>query len=137
MVLRSNIYYFLIQIQCYNSRWKDLQGDLNNYKSKLAGALEVHAFNRDVDDIDDRINEKAVLLSNEDVGKDLPGVQALQRKQEETERDMTALQSQLEKVELQGKQLCSKYPEDAEAIKDKLQEALDNWEKLENLCDQR
>lgn len=80
---------------CLN-RWKDLQGALSNYKQNLAAALEVHSFNRDVDDIDDRINEKSVLLSSEDLGKDLEAVQALQRKQEAMERDMTALQNQLE-----------------------------------------
>ena len=32
----------------------------------------------------------------DDFGKDLAGVQALQRKQDEVERDMTALQNQLE-----------------------------------------
>ncbi len=66
------------------------------HKAKLAAALEIHAFNRDIDDIDDRINEKAVAVSTDDLGKDLAGVQALQRKQEEVERDMTALQAQLE-----------------------------------------
>ncbi len=69
------------------------------HKAKLAAALEIHAFNRDIDDINDRINEKAVAVSTDDLGKDLAGVQALQRKQEEVERDMTALQAQLE-VEL-------------------------------------
>lgn len=77
-------------------RWKDILGELEAYKVTLSGALEIHAFNRDIDDINDRMNEKAVLLSNEDLGKDLPGVEALQRKQEEIERDMSALQNQLE-----------------------------------------
>ena len=79
-----------------NCRWKDLQGALSSYKQNLAAAVEVHSFNRDVDDIDDRINEKSVMLSSEDLGKDLEAVQALQRKQEALERDMTALQNQLE-----------------------------------------
>lgn len=35
-------------------------------------------------------------MSSDDYGKDLAGVQALKRKQEEVERDMTALQAQLE-----------------------------------------
>ena len=69
---------------------------LSGHKQKLDAALEIHGFNRDVDDIDDRINEKAVAVSSDDYGKDLTGVQALQRKQEEVERDMTALQAQLE-----------------------------------------
>jgi len=58
--------------------------------------LDVHAFNRDVDDINERISEKAKLLSVDDLGKDLQAVQALQRKQEAIERDMSALQNQLE-----------------------------------------
>ena len=80
----------------FSSRWKDLQGDLNNYKARLAAALDVHAFNRDVDDINERISEKANMLSIDDLGKDLQAVQALQRKQEAIERDMSALQNQLE-----------------------------------------
>lgn len=39
-------------------RWKALQGALELYREKLANALDVHAFNRDVDDTNDRINEK-------------------------------------------------------------------------------
>ena len=49
-----------------------------------------------MDDINERILEKANLLSVDDLGKDLAAVQALQRKQEAIERDMTALQNQLE-----------------------------------------
>ncbi|XP_033735465.1 spectrin beta chain, non-erythrocytic 5-like isoform X2 [Pecten maximus] len=120
-----------------NQKWKDIQGDLNSYKQKLAAALEIHAFNRDVDDIDDRINEKAVLLASEDMGKDLPAVEALQRRQEEMERDMTALQTQLERIELQCRQLCNKYPDMADSILSKQKEAQDNWEKLEDLSDLR
>ena len=37
---------------------------------------------------------------------------------------------------LEGK-LCRKYPDKAEAIQKKQQEAQDNWEKLEELSDNR
>ena len=40
------------------TRWQKIQKSLAEHKHKLAAALEVHAFNRDVDDINDRINEK-------------------------------------------------------------------------------
>lgn len=43
----------------------------------------------------------------------------------------------LKKMEsLEGK-LCRKYPDKAEAIHQKQQEAQDNWEKLEELSDSR
>ena len=41
-----------------NNHWRAIQGSLRNHNSALGTALEVHAFNRDVDDINDRINEK-------------------------------------------------------------------------------
>ncbi|KAK3092932.1 hypothetical protein FSP39_009051 [Pinctada imbricata] len=107
-----------------NQRWKDIKGELEGYKVKLSGAKEIHAFNRDVDDINDRIAEKAALLSSKDLGKDLPSVEALQRKQEE-------------KMETLAGKLCRKYPDMREAISRKQQEAQDNWEKLEELADSR
>ncbi|XP_076441755.1 spectrin beta chain, non-erythrocytic 5-like [Babylonia areolata] len=120
-----------------NQKWKNLHGDLNDYKSRLAAALEIHAFNRDVNDINERISEKANLLSVDDLGKDLAAVQALQRKQEEVERDMTALQNQLEKLETHASKLGHKYRDRARDIELKKQEAEDNWEKLEELADAR
>ncbi|BFZ07506.1 hypothetical protein BsWGS_10543 [Bradybaena similaris] len=120
-----------------NQKWQNLQGALNDYKARLAAALEIHAFVRDVDDVNDRIHEKAQLLSVEDLGRDLQAVEALQRKQEEIERDMTALQNQLEKIETQASKLCQKYKDRAGEIESKKQEADDNWEKLEDLSDSR
>lgn len=77
------------------SRWRALQGALSEYKEHLAGALEIHAFNRDVDDTAQRVAEKAHVLSSEDTGRDLTAVESLQRKQEALERDMTAIEGKL------------------------------------------
>ena len=76
-------------------RWNDLQSALDLYRSHLARALEVHAFNRDVDDTSQRVAEKAVAMSTDDVGCDLAAVEQLQRKQEVLEHDMTAIEGKL------------------------------------------
>ena len=57
-----------------NHRWRSLQGALDDYRRDLAGALEIHSFNRDIDDTEGRINEKISLLNTDDVGKNLPQV---------------------------------------------------------------
>lgn len=80
---------------CPCCRWHDLQGALDLYRGHLARALEVHAFNRDVDDTSQRVAEKAVAMSTDDVGRDLAAVEQLQRKQEALERDMTAIEGKL------------------------------------------
>lgn len=82
-------------ISCLWCRWHELQGALDLYRSHLAGALEVHAFNRDVDDTSQRVAEKAVAMNTDDVGRDLVAVEQLQRKQEALERDMTAIEGKL------------------------------------------
>jgi len=76
-------------------RWHDLQVALDLYRSHLTRALEVHAFNRDVDDTSQRVAEKAVAMSTDDVGRNLAAVEQLQRKQEALERDMTAIEGKL------------------------------------------
>jgi len=76
-------------------RWHDLQGALDLYHGHLARALEVHALNRDIDDTSQRVAEKAVAMSTDDVGRDLAAVEQLQRRQEALERDMMALEGKL------------------------------------------
>lgn len=68
---------------------------MSEYREHLAGALEIHLFNRDVDDTLQRVAEKAVAMATEDTGRDLVVVQHLQRKQDEIERDMTAIEGKI------------------------------------------
>jgi len=89
----------------FNNKWKGLQGALSTYRETLAGALEIHLFNRDIDDTNQRVIEKSVAMNTSDTGKDLPAVEQLQRKQEAMERDMTAIEGKLKvKIALQLKQ---------------------------------
>lgn len=49
---------------------------------QLGSAHEVQRFHRDVDETKDWIQEKDEALNNDDCGRDLRSVQALQRKHE-------------------------------------------------------
>lgn len=84
----------ILQLLIFYS-WDALQGKLNEYRKQLSAALEVHSFNRDIDDTCERIREKAALVSSDEVGKDLQTVEALIRKQEAIERDMTVIREKL------------------------------------------
>lgn len=68
------------------------KGELNNCFSVLSQFIFIHfRFHRDVDETKDWIQEKDDALNNNDLGKDLRSVQALQRKHEGLERDLAAL----------------------------------------------
>lgn len=112
------------------TKWQNLQGALSQYRETLAGALEVHAFNRDVADTSERICEKALAMETDDVGRNLSGVEALQRKQETLEREMTAVENKLKNHDRDAYKLCQKYPDNAEHIAEKVEELQQDWNRL-------
>lgn len=116
----------------FNSKWRALQGALSAYRGLLSGAHEIHAFNRDIADTSERIAEKSVTLSSDDRGRDLTQVEALLRKQEALERDMSAIHSKLVDDEKHANTLKEKYPQHADDINSKLDELRKSWENLKN-----
>nr|CAD7444142.1 unnamed protein product [Timema bartmani] len=119
------------------NKWRALQGALEAYRGHLAGALEVHAFNRDVDDTSQRMSEKEIAMKTEDVGKDLGAVEQLQRKQDALERDMTAIDGKLKEHDQEARRLVQKYPDMSTPIRSKLSELQETWRNLQLLARQR
>nr|XP_040222398.2 spectrin beta chain, non-erythrocytic 1 isoform X3 [Anopheles coluzzii]XP_049461127.1 spectrin beta chain, non-erythrocytic 1 isoform X3 [Anopheles coluzzii] len=116
----------------FNNKWKSLQGALSRYRDLLAGAYEIHVFNRDVDDTAERIAEKMLAMSVDDTGRDLIAVEALKRKQEAIERDMTAVEQKIREHETSAAALADKYPDNAINIVEKLDELRKQWNELQN-----
>lgn len=79
------------QMDDLNTKWTSLQQLTAEKATQLGSAHEVQRFHRDVDETKDWIQEKDEALNNDDLGKDLRSVQALQRKHEGLERDLAAL----------------------------------------------
>lgn len=125
------------QRDSFNKKWRGLQGALSIYRETLAGALEIHLFNRDIDDTSQRVIEKSMLMNSSDTGKDLCDVEHLQRKQETLERDMTAIEGKLKEHRSEAQNLSKKYPENASQISSILAELQENWNQLQRLSQNR
>ena len=91
------------------SLWEDLQEQIAARTKRLASAAEIHRFNRDLNELIARIQEKDAALSLEDLGRDLASVQALQRKHEGFERDLLALEPQLKALTSEATRLQAAY----------------------------
>lgn len=120
-----------------NEAWSLLQGKMERYKSLLEAALEVHRFNRDVDDTNTRIMEKASLLASDDFGRDFNSVEALLRKQDTTERDMSAIHKKLNVHDNDAKILLAKDPPLRESIIESLKKLEVSWQELAQLAHAR
>ncbi|CAD5225498.1 unnamed protein product [Bursaphelenchus okinawaensis] len=120
-----------------NSAWRNLQGGIQQYRNTLQAALEVHKFNSDTAETNDRIHEKARGLQSSETGKDLREVEDLIRKQQAVERDMTAILKKLQEHDVEAKKLFDKNPPLFDTIVQSLQTLQNSWQALDGLAESR
>lgn len=106
-------------------------------EEKLFGAHEIQRFNRDADEAISWINEKDVIISTDDYGRDIVSVQTLQRKHEGVERDLAALAEKVENLSNEANRLCEKYPDLSEPTLSKQNEIINAWKNLQQKCEER
>ncbi|XP_019374606.1 PREDICTED: spectrin beta chain, non-erythrocytic 5 [Gavialis gangeticus] len=120
-----------------NDKWNSFHGNLNGYKRKLEGALEIHALIREIDDITERISEKSALIQALDYGKDVESVANLIRRHEEMEREISVIQSKMEPLQLESFRLCKRNPSINDKLTLKQREMKDSWLRLQGQAKQR
>ncbi|XP_066902604.1 spectrin alpha chain isoform X3 [Halyomorpha halys] len=118
------------QLQELNEKWTSLQQLTKERATQLGSAHEVQRFHRDVDETKDWIQEKDEALNNDDLGKDLRSVQALQRKHEGLERDLAALGDKIRQLDETANRLMQNHPETAEQTYAKQKDINEEWTQL-------
>jgi len=120
-----------------NEAWHNLGTLTATRREGLFGAQQIQRFNRDIDETTAWMGEKEATLSSTDYGRDLNTVQALQRKHEGTERDLAALEAKMEKLVIEAERLGHLYPDRADAIYARRDEARERWENLKRMARER
>lgn len=110
--------------------WEKLKHLTMIRQQKLAGAHEIQLFNRDADETIAWIQEKDLVISSDDYGKDLVSVQALQRKHEGVERDLAALGDKVTSLGQEAERLCTAHSDQQDKIKAKRAEIFAAWDSL-------
>ncbi|ESO09912.1 hypothetical protein HELRODRAFT_156368 [Helobdella robusta] len=113
-----------------NEAWEKLKNLASKREKSLFGAHEIQNFNRDAEETIAWMIEKDTLLSSDDYGRDLPSVQALQRKHETLERDLGALCEKVKNLESESNRLSEIHPDQVEDITKKQQDILNCWQNL-------
>jgi len=118
------------QMEDLNRKWVSIQQLTAERAQQLGSAHEVQRFHRDVDETKDWIHEKDEALNNDDLGKDLRSVQALQRKHEGLERDLAALGDKIRQLDEAAARLVQGHPDSADTIHSKQEEIHEEWTQL-------
>lgn len=96
-------------VSLFRSMWAQLQDQIKLRTKRLASAAEIHGFNRDLNELITRLQEKDSSLSMEDLGRDMASVQGLHRKHEGHERDLVVVQQQVETLTAESGKLQAAY----------------------------
>uniref|UniRef100_A0A8C5FXD2 Spectrin beta chain n=1 Tax=Gadus morhua TaxID=8049 RepID=A0A8C5FXD2_GADMO len=106
-----------------NNRWSQFRDLVDQKKESLNSALGVQNYHLDCNETKSWIREKTkVIESTQELGNDLAGVMALQRKLTGMERDLAAIEDKLAGLGKEAELLAEQHPEQAGAIRGRLVE---------------
>ncbi|EDW33698.1 GL13266 [Drosophila persimilis] len=112
--------------------WDELKDLVNARQDALAGAKQVHVYDRVADETITLIQEKDASLISEDYGQDLESIQALGRKHLVFESELVGIQGQVESVLAEAVKLGEIYPDAREHIEVKRDETVEAWTDLKD-----
>ncbi|KAK9391252.1 spectrin beta chain non-erythrocytic 2 [Crotalus adamanteus] len=114
-----------------NSRWQQFQSLASQKKEALTSALSIQNYFLECNETKAWMREKTkVIESTQDLGNDLAGVMALQRKLAGMERDLEAIQGKVTDLHDEADRLAAQHLEQAAAISSRLAEIDGTWDEL-------
>ncbi|XP_033835571.1 spectrin beta chain, non-erythrocytic 1 isoform X1 [Periophthalmus magnuspinnatus] len=121
-----------------NTRWGQFRDLVDQKKDSLNSALGVQNYHLECNETKSWIKEKTkVIESTQELGNDLAGVMALQRKLTGMERDLAAIEDKLGDLDKEAERLASEHPEQSEAIKGQLQHIKGVWAEMKDTMKNR
>ncbi|KAK5925769.1 hypothetical protein CgunFtcFv8_021401 [Champsocephalus gunnari] len=116
-----------------NNRWSKFRDLVDLKKESLNSALGVQNYHLECNETKSWIKEKTkVIESTQELGNDLTGVMALQRKLTGMERDLAAIEDKLGDLRGEAERLATEHPDQAKAITGRLAEITAVWEEMKN-----
>ncbi|XP_066466623.1 spectrin alpha chain, non-erythrocytic 1 isoform X2 [Tiliqua scincoides] len=117
-----------------NGRFQRIKSMAAARRAKLNESHRLHQFFRDMDDEESWIKEKKLLVSSEDYGRDLTGVQNLRKKHKRLEAELATHEPAIQGVLDTGKKLLDDNTIGKEEIQQRLANFLEHWQELRQLA---
>uniref|UniRef100_A0A6Q2X602 Spectrin beta chain n=1 Tax=Esox lucius TaxID=8010 RepID=A0A6Q2X602_ESOLU len=121
-----------------NTRWSQFRDLVDLKKDALNSALGVQNYHLECNETKSWIREKTkVIESTQELGNDLAGVMALQRKLTGMERDLAAIEDKLGELGKEGERLAAEHPDQAQGIMGRLGEITGVWDEMKGTLKNR
>ncbi|KAE9548243.1 hypothetical protein FO519_008545 [Halicephalobus sp. NKZ332] len=120
-----------------NDRYARVRDLANKRREELNKSLTVHQFLRDIDEEESWIKEKKLLVSSDDYGRDLTGVQNLKRKHRRLDNEVASHEPQVQLVRSKGLELVGASQAAGPEIHKRMQDLERNWDDIRQLAGDR
>merc|ERR1712079_530448 len=118
-------------------RYKHIQDLAAHRQALLNEANTLHQFFRDIADEESWIKEKKLLVTSDDYGRDLTGVQNLRKKHKRFESELGSHEPAIQQVQDAGAQLIAGGGLGGPEIEQRLQQLNDVWSELKFMAASR
>ncbi|XP_052041583.1 spectrin beta chain, erythrocytic [Apodemus sylvaticus] len=116
-----------------NKRWQDFERVVSEQREAVDSALRVNNYCVDCEETSKWIMDKTkVVESTKDLGQDLAGVIAIQRKLSGLERDVLAIRDRVSALERESQYLMESHPEQKEDIGQRQADVDKLWKGLQD-----
>lgn len=120
-----------------NYRYQQTQNLAADRQARLNEANTLHQFFRDIADEESWIKEKKLLVSSDDYGRDLTGVQNLKKKHKRLESELASHEPTIKSVQDAGRTLIDVSQFGGPEIVERLRQLNDVWEELKEMANSR
>merc|ERR1712142_977774 len=120
-----------------SKRYRHIQDLAAHRQALLNEANTLHQFFRDIADEESWIKEKKLLVTSDDYGRDLTGVQNLRKKHKRFESELGSHEPAIQQVQEAGAQLIDSSHLGGEEIEQRLKQLSDVWEELKGMAQSR
>ncbi|XP_039761830.1 spectrin beta chain, non-erythrocytic 5 isoform X2 [Pararge aegeria] len=126
-----------VRRDAFLSKWRALSGALQSYRGRLTAALQLHSFNRDVEETAERVAQKATQFASVECGRDLSAAHELRRRHLARAAEASAIGDRIRVLKSDGEKLAHSHPDHAKQIDASLSELDKAWDVLQQLSAQR
>ncbi|CAG0895460.1 unnamed protein product [Darwinula stevensoni] len=123
--------------QSINERYERVQNLASHRASRLNEANTLHQFFRDIADEESWIKEKKLLVSSDDYGRDMTGVQNLKKKHKRLESELASHEPAIQSVQEAGEKLMDVSNLGVPEIEQRLHALNQAWVELKELASSR
>lgn len=121
-----------------NRQWNNLRSLVDQKRDEIHLAHGLQNFHIECNETIGWINEKMKIIeSTEELDNDLTGVMTLQRRLSGMERDLAAIQAKVESLQVEADRLQETKPEEAQAIREKINDINNVWMDLKEMLKDR